>query len=258
MALIGLDPGHGAGGDPGAVGSTGLQESVVTLETAWKARQKLVAMGYDVLFYGPELRGGMYQGDRAYHSLTQGAAAHISIHCNAADDPSAHGWEVWYNDLSDTTGKSLLLAQALEAMCGSLVTGDRGIKACSGNTRTQAVCRFQGPACIVEMAFLSNPQEEQMLASDGWRESMASAIARAIAQVFPSQPTSGFLHRAVFTPGSNVVSLDGRAIQMAVPMQIGSNGFSMIPLRVLKDIMAGVLTPQYAPDGSVIGVVWDF
>jgi hypothetical protein len=62
----------------------------------------------------------------------------------------------------------------------------------------------------------------------------------------------------VFTPGSNVVSLDGRAIQMAVPMQIGSNGFSMIPLRVLKDIMAGVLTPQYAPDGSVIGVVWDF
>lgn len=257
MTTIGIDPGHGAGGDPGAVGDSGLQEAVVTLEVGWKVVQKLQAMGLDTIFYGPGMREGMYQGDRAYHSMTQGAAAHVSIHCNAASDPQANGFEAYFNDLSDPTGRSMVLAQALDAYCSGLTLRSRGIKACSGNERTQAVCRFAGPACIVEMAFLSNYQEEQMLASDGWRESMAQAIARAIAQVFPPQPTSGFLHRAIFTPGSNVVSIDGRAVQMAVPMQI-VNGISMIPLRILKELTAGILTPQYAPTGEVIGVTWDF
>ena len=41
MAIVGIDPGHGAGGDPGAVGNSGLQEAVVTLEVGWKVVQKL-------------------------------------------------------------------------------------------------------------------------------------------------------------------------------------------------------------------------
>lgn len=254
--LVGIDPGHGMNGDPGAIGPSGLQESVCTIEIGWKLVQRLQKMGYDTLFYG-DLRQNMYQGDRAYHSFQQGAGVHISIHANSSEDPSGHGWECYWNDGTDASGKSLTLAQALETYCAGLATSDRGIKACSSNTRTQAVTAFQGPAVIIETAFLSNPAEESMLASDGWRESMAQAIARAVAQVFPIQPTSGFLHRAVFTPGSNMISLDGRAIKMPYPCQI-INGFTMIPLRIMKDLMAGNIAPQYASDGSVIGVTWDF
>lgn len=254
--LVGIDPGHGMNGDPGAIGPSGLQESVCTIEIGWKLVQRLQKMGYDTLFYG-DLRQNMYQGDRAYHSFQQGAGVHISIHANSSEDPSGHGWECYWNDGTDASGKSLTLAQALETYCAGLATSDRGIKACSSNTRTQAVTAFQGPAVIIETAFLSNPAEESMLASDGWREQMAQAIANAVNTVFPLQLTSHWLHRAVFTPGSNMVVVDGRADQIPVPVSI-QNGFTLIPLRALKSLMAGNLTPQYAPDGSVVSVTFDY
>ena len=257
MSLISVEGGHGVGGDPGAVGPSGLREADVTLAVSWKVREKLVAMGHDVLFCTPEKRAVQYQGDRAYYAMQQGAAAHLSIHCNAAEDPSAHGFEAWANNLSDPTGKSITLAQALDTYCSPLVTADRGVKMCSDNARTQAVCSFAGPAVIAELCFISNPAEESMLASDGWRESMASAIAQAIAQVFPSQPTSQYAHRAIFVPGSNVMSFDGRSVQLPQPVMI-VQGSTFVPLRALVEAQGGVATPTFAPTGEVIQIEWRY
>jgi N-acetylmuramoyl-L-alanine amidase len=38
------------------------------------------------------------------------------------------------------------------------------------------------PAILVEVAFISNPDEERLLNTDGWQGRIASALARGIAR----------------------------------------------------------------------------
>lgn len=249
MYLISVDPGHAAFGDPGAVGQSGLRESDVTLAVGWKLVQKLQSIGYATYSFA-DSRSGLYMGDRAYIAMQQGAAAHISIHANAAESEQACGFECWYNDASDSSGKSLYLAQYIEQFCAGLTLADRGVKPCSSNTRTQAVTIFQGPAVIVEMAFLSNPAEEQMLGDAGWQEQMAGGIAQAVAATFPLQ---SFQHNATFVPNSNSAIVDGRTISLPIPVQI-INNYTMVPLRPLIEALGGVVTPTAGPGGETIKI----
>lgn len=249
-----IDAGHGAGGDPGAVGQSGLQESFVTAEVGWKLTQKLQQLGYQIYFYGPGIRENLYMGDRAYSALTMGSAFHISLHCNAANDENAVGMEVWYND-SESSGKSIYLAQNIINFAAGMTLANRGIKPCSSNTRTQAITIFTGPSVICELAFISNPVEEQMLGSGEWQEQMSSAIAQAVLSTFPA---TVYKHSAIFVPNSSEALIDGRSVQLPLPVQIVSN-FTLVPLRSLIEGVGGTVTPVAGPGGETIRVeaTWD-
>jgi len=175
-----IDPGHnGRGIDPGAVGPSGLLEADVTLAVAKLVNAKLQAIGIETKMY----RNGdiPYYGGNSSSDLKQrcnvannwGANYFISIHCNSASS-TARGTETFCYKFG---GNGEKLARCIQdRLIHAVGLTNRGVK--EGNF---AVIRDTSmPAVLVELAFISNPTEEQILASARWQEIMATAIVEGI------------------------------------------------------------------------------
>ncbi len=214
-----LDPGHG-GSDPGAVGPTGLRESEVTLDVARRVAERLatrygmqVVLTRDRDVYLPlEVR--------AAQANQSGADLFVSVHCNAARNTEARGVSTYVLEhtdnrvaarvlrregelidveahnpgdvagiladlrLSQHGRDSLALAHEVQrAMLHDarlLFTGvdDMGVHP----ARFHVLVTARMPAVLVELSFLSNPAEEARLRTDAYRDVLASAVARSVAE----------------------------------------------------------------------------
>ncbi|MEW6183174.1 MAG: N-acetylmuramoyl-L-alanine amidase [Bacillota bacterium] len=181
--LVCLDPGHG-GYDPGATGPSGLKEKDVNLEVALKTGSYLERARVGVIFTrnsdqvpwpadkNKDLAARCEIANKA------GTDLFVSVHCNGANDPKANGTETY--SFSDTgpgaDAAKLVQAELLEA----LKLRDRGTK----TARFYVLRHTVMPAVLTELAFISNPHEEHLLALPGARTIMARAIARAAARHF--------------------------------------------------------------------------
>lgn len=178
MFRVVIDPGHG-GQDSGAVGPGGAQEKIITLAVAQQVAGLLSPVSEvrltrtDDTALGRDDRSDL--GGRAAVANEWGADCFVSIHCNGAGNPAAHGTETYHYPGS---GQGRALTQAIHArLIPALGLADRGVK--QGNF---AVLRQTGcPACLVELAFISNPVEEGLLRSQDFQEKAARAIADGIA-----------------------------------------------------------------------------
>jgi N-acetylmuramoyl-L-alanine amidase len=108
--------------------------------------------------------------------------AFISLHCNAAVSRQAHGFEVFTSpgqDRSDVLAEEIIktVAQAFPVMRirRDMADGDSDKEA-----RFTVLTRARVPAVLVEMAFISNPAEERLLASADFQRRMAQAIASGV------------------------------------------------------------------------------
>ncbi len=170
---IAIDPGHG-GVDPGAIGE-GLRESEVALAISLFLRDELAGCGHDVLMTR-ETDVFIPIGERCRLANTWKADLFLSIHCNAASNPQAHGMELLIypgsvrgRDLAGHIWEPLLQLPNLR---------DRGIKARDdlGVLRMTAM-----PAVLVETAFISNEEDRRYhLGSDQGRRRIAKAIAQGV------------------------------------------------------------------------------
>jgi N-acetylmuramoyl-L-alanine amidase len=167
-----IDPGHG-GKDPGAVGPSGLKEAHVNLQVALKVAEKLRKAGVEVkltrtndVFVDLQPRCDIANSFNADYF--------VSIHCNAAGTPQAHGTETYCYKFG---GKGEVLAKAIQAELIA-VTGraDRGVK----TANYYVLRRTNMPAALIELAFISNLEEERLLASVDYQEKCALAIAKGI------------------------------------------------------------------------------
>ena len=190
-----LDPGHGEGvtgqRDPGAIGPTGLTENEVTFDLAKRVGHLLRAKGYQTL-------GATLSAARDEENLleaiaaanAQGAALFVSIHCNAATTPTARGVEVWHgvHPQAQQTAEAILdrIGAQLAGGKGAWVQGRRyPLKNRGAKRGTFAVLRkTRMPAVLIELAFISNTQEEAWLRDRRVRQQFAQAIADGIDDVF--------------------------------------------------------------------------
>jgi N-acetylmuramoyl-L-alanine amidase len=90
-----IDPGHG-GKDPGAVGPSKVQEKDVVLSVSLKIGA-LIKKKYPEIkvIYTRSTDEFIGLAERAQLANKNNADLFISIHCNAADNKSAHGFESW-------------------------------------------------------------------------------------------------------------------------------------------------------------------
>ncbi|OPZ82256.1 MAG: N-acetylmuramoyl-L-alanine amidase LytC precursor [bacterium ADurb.Bin429] len=189
-----LDPGHGEGvtgqRDPGAVGPNGLSENDVTFDVAKRLGHLLRAKGFTTL--GATLNAARDEenlNEAIAVANAQGAEIFISLHCNAAASPNARGVEVWHGG----SGTAEVLAQAVLHRIGEQLAGGKGTwvqgrrypLANRGAKRgTFAVLRkTRMPAILIELAFISNSQEEAWLKEPTVRQQFAQAIADGIEDV---------------------------------------------------------------------------
>lgn len=173
---IGIDAGHG-GTEPGAVSSSGLKEKDITLDIAQRVTSGLEAAGARVFM----LRSGdttIDFRDRPEIANKENVEILVSIHCNSFTDSSKRGTETYY--YKDGHGGQALAEALHKALVSSLGLPDR-------NTRTADynVIRYtKMPAALVEVAYLSNPTEEKLLADPAFREKAAQAIVSGIMAYF--------------------------------------------------------------------------
>jgi N-acetylmuramoyl-L-alanine amidase len=186
-----IDPGHGKGitgkSDPGAIGPNGLVENEVTFDVAKR-------LGHLLREKGVKTVGNSLDGTRDNESFAEAIKAandarvnlYVSIHCNAAKSPIARGVEIWHSNrsLSCRVSNVILnrIGEQLAGGKGKWVKGlryplvNRGIK--SGNFAVLRKTKM--PSILIELAFISNTQEEVWLREPVVRQQFAQAIADGI------------------------------------------------------------------------------
>jgi len=176
---IAIDAGHGKDGDPGAMGPYGTKEADITQAIALQLGNYILALGQEAMLCDRSL----YSSERAVQAKDQECDILISLHCNSGG-AQAQGIEAWFAH-GNEEGKRLAsgILGVLTAETGAV---SRGIKddadwrpSSDPNwTGGMGVLRyFPGPAVLLELLFISNPQEEKLLSSPEFQQKCAHAIA---------------------------------------------------------------------------------
>ena len=177
-----INPGHDQKYDSGAVNpNTGLRECDVAAEVGALAVDYLEAAGCECQIMqsdnlAPTPAGRSSYDDRQGTTVTEtandwGADIFVSIHCNAANT-EAQGTEVECYG----SGAGEQLAQCIQSqIVDSLGTTDRGVK----YMPKLLVLKYTDmPAVLVEMAFIDNNEDAELLT--GKTDEFARAIARGV------------------------------------------------------------------------------
>jgi N-acetylmuramoyl-L-alanine amidase len=163
-----LDAGHG-GIDKGARGVDGSLEKTYALDTAKRIEKGLKRSGYRVIM----TRKGDYfvpLPTRASVSNRQRGAVFVSVHYNWARRSSAYGTETYYYN-----SRSYPLAANIQRELGR-ISSNRGVK----RARFHVLRNNARPAALVELGFMSNPEEMRRIKSPLYRQRLADAVVRGI------------------------------------------------------------------------------
>lgn len=216
VMTVALDAGHG-GKDAGAISCDGTYEKDVTLSITNKIRKKLEDKGVGVVMTRSDDRFLPLE-ERVSLVNRSEACFFVSVHCNASNNRSARGIEVYYP--SDPMGKvmekpgaerallpgdddespemqsilsesptvlDLMRAENREesaglarAISGSLKR-DLGIKNRGGKEASYFVLKnADKPAVLIELGFLSNEEEASRLADPREQDHLAGLVAEGI------------------------------------------------------------------------------
>lgn len=168
-----LDPGHG-GIDTGAAGPRGVTEKEITLPVCLYLKEYLSLSGARVLLTRQddrELSTDFEEDLRLRVAVVKRSKAtlFLSIHGNSFPGPSEYGAQTFFgNNHSD----SERLARCIQEQLKKLEPlGESYREVQSGDfyvLRNSPV-----PAALVEIGFLSNPEEERLLADPGYQKQLA-------------------------------------------------------------------------------------
>ncbi|MDO9535355.1 MAG: N-acetylmuramoyl-L-alanine amidase [Bacillota bacterium] len=176
--IIGVDPGHG-GYDPGSSRGDIIEKDVV-LQIALYLRDYLQQAGGLVVMTRDEdvdlleIPAGPKK-DRDFQNRKKiiedsGADLLISIHANAITSSQWRGAQVFYQEGSE---EGRLLASAIQyEMSRVLKNTDRQIK----SSNFFMLREISAKAVIVEVGFLTNPEEADLLCSPDYQKKLAWSI----------------------------------------------------------------------------------
>ena len=187
--VIVIDPGHG-GNDAGAIGPTGVMEKNVTLNVALELEKLLKVEGAKVIMTRKTDKTVSAKGAdasdieelQARCDVANEAKADIflSIHADSFTKPEAKGTTAYYYSQSED-GKGQKLAEAIRsALCEQIRAPSRGTKPCN----FYVVRHCDMPAVLIELAFISNAEEEQLLNSEDGILKAAQGILDGIEDYF--------------------------------------------------------------------------
>ncbi|MBT9260017.1 MAG: N-acetylmuramoyl-L-alanine amidase [Clostridiales bacterium] len=188
--VIAIDPGHG-GKDEGAVSSLGgFLEKDKNLEIALALGEKLKALGARVVYTrtsdeplrgdGRELEARVQRMQEAQPDVV------ISIHHDVAPSPKVRGVAVYYSPLNLNVEASRRLASLVEERISQDLGLPRLVSQYGRAQRYYVVTPVDAPAILVEMGFVSNPQDVAVMKDPLYKEKAADAIVRGLEAYFSS------------------------------------------------------------------------
>lgn len=183
--VIVVDPGHG-GSDTGAIGPSNAAEKNVTLAIARDLRKLLSDEGATVIMTRTSDRDVAYKGTSDIDELQArvnianqaNADLFISIHADAFTKYASGTATYFYPGSNDDLAR---LVQS--SMVGQLELYDRGFQ-----PSDYYVLKYTNmPAILTEVAFISNPKEENLLINRSFDKKAAFGIYTGIKKYFLAQ-----------------------------------------------------------------------
>ncbi|WP_175057591.1 GBS Bsp-like repeat-containing protein [Streptococcus salivarius] len=191
--VVYLDAGHG-GYDPGA-SYFGISEKSLTLAIQSRVKDKLEAEGYQVV---TTRTSDTYVDltDRSRAANASESDIFVSIHINASGSSAAQGIETYYyqpyaeypsriNATYHANPTRLSMSDTLANAIQSSLINATGAQNQGVKRQTFAVLReTTSPAVLLELGFLSNPQEAARLNTSAYQETLANAIVAGIKRYY--------------------------------------------------------------------------
>lgn len=200
--LVVIDPGHQAKANtdkepigPGATEekvkvasgtqgvSTKIPEYELTLQVSLKLQKELEARGYEVAMIRSTHDVDISNAERAQIANSMYADAFIRIHANGSEDSTVNGIvtvcqteENPYNGTLYEQSKDLS-TKVLDAMVEA--TGAKRLYVWETDTMS-GINWCTTPVTIVEMGFMSNPEEDQKMADESYQQQLVTGIADGI------------------------------------------------------------------------------
>jgi N-acetylmuramoyl-L-alanine amidase len=206
-----LDAGHG-GWDLGTVGRRGLMEKDLVLDIVGRLGKLMqIRLGAEIIYTRQDDNYLPLEKRTEIANLAQ-ADMFVSVHANYSDDSSARGSEIYYSntysslkartpearlnsvaaenpewtdvDIREKARQSRRFAvavqQALYRVLAAQIPGirNRGVKKASYVVLTGTSM----PAILAEVSFVSSPEDENKLQSSSYRQTIAEALYKGIAQ----------------------------------------------------------------------------
>ncbi|NPV93429.1 MAG: AMIN domain-containing protein [Firmicutes bacterium] len=182
-----IDPGHGNYktpqiNDPGASGPlTGLTERELNMDISKQVSELLKAKGVNTIL---TRNGTTYISleERAEIANRAKADVFVSIHSNSSENKELSGSTMYFSDPEDSKlqyqrGMRQALANSIQKqLLKELGRSDKGVR----EANYVVLRKTDVPSALVEVAFLSNPEEERLLNTPAFRKKAATAIANGV------------------------------------------------------------------------------
>ena len=208
LKIVCLDAGHG-GKDPGCMGPKGSHEGKVTLKIILELGRQLKEEYPDLkVIYTRDTDDFIELNERANIANRNKADLFISVHCNAAANKSLYGTETYTMGLHKTDGNlnvansgfdpnsplaHIMMANYQSAfMASSVKFASKVEEQFLKNYQRKSfgvkqagflvIWRTAMPSVLIETGFLTNPEEENYLASEKGQKEVAEGITKAFKQ----------------------------------------------------------------------------
>ena len=163
--------------------STGTPEYQLTLDVSLKLREELEERGYQVVMIRESNDVDISNAERAEVANDLAADAFIRVHANGSTDSSVSGMMTIcqtpdnpYN--GDMYEESRKLAESV-LDCAVAATGARKERVWETDTMS-GINWAQVPTTIVEMGYMTNPEEDEKMAGEEYQQQIAAGIADGI------------------------------------------------------------------------------